>query len=147
MANIPESAAQRIVDLRNSCNVHIDILHQTLEADSRRMFGMDHIAVSVINRSLALIDGFTAMVERLNPLCAGAILRLQLDSLMRFYACWLVDDPHSLLQPLLEGKPLRSIKSKDGNRLSDNYLKKRNLKTLSVGRKCVRAHFGICAPI
>lgn len=123
MSDIPKSVENRIISLRNSYNTHLDVLHKILEADEGRMFGVDQIVTGVINRSLSLIDGFTTMVEKQNVLCANALLRLQVDSIIRFYACWLVDDPHSLLVPLLEGKPLYKIKSKDGKSLSDKYLR------------------------
>ena len=123
MSNIPKSVEKRIIHLRNSYDTHISVLQQILEADEGRIFGVDPIVTGVINRSLSLIDGFTTMVEKQNVLCANALLRLQVDSIIRFYACWLVADPHSLLLPLLEDKPLYKIKSKDGKSLSDVYLR------------------------
>jgi hypothetical protein len=65
------------------------------------------------------------MIEARNILCAGALLRLQLDSLIRFNACWLVKEPHSLVVPLLNGKPLSQIKSGDGKNMTDKYLRTR----------------------
>ena len=123
MSDIPKSVENRLISLRNSYDAHLDVLRQIMEADEGRIFGVDQIVTGVINRSLSLIDGFTTMVEKQNVLCANALLRLQVDSIIRFYACWLVDDPHSLLLPLLEDKPLAKIKSKDGKSLSDKYLR------------------------
>jgi len=123
MSDIPRSVENRIISLRNSYDAHLDVLREIWEADEGRIFGVDQIATGVINRSLCLIDGFTTMVEKQNVLCANALLRLQVDSIIRFCACWLVDDPHSLLLPLLEDKPLSKIKSKDGKSLSDRYLR------------------------
>ncbi len=122
MSDIPNSVQNRIISLRNSYEAHLDVLHQILEADEGRIFGVDQIVTGVINRSLHLIDGFTTMVEKQNVLCANALLRLQIDTIIRFYACWLVDDPHSLILPLLQEKPLSTIKSKEGKPLSDKYL-------------------------
>lgn len=93
------------------------------EADGGRIFGVDLIAFAVLNRSISLIDGFTAMIRARNILCAGALLRLQIDNLIRFYACWLVKEPHRLLETFMEGKPLNRIRSEKGNSLTDAYLR------------------------
>ena len=111
MTNIPKSVVERIIYLRNSYNTHLDVVRQMIEADNRNIFGVDLVVIGVMHRSISLIDGFTSMVEKRNVLCAGALLRLQVDSVMRLYACWLVDDPHSLIQPLLEGKPLNEARN------------------------------------
>lgn len=123
MEDIPQSVLKRITYLRDSYDAHLDVVRQMIEADNGRMFGVDLVVIAAIYRSLSLIDGFTCMVEKRNVLCAAALVRLQVDSVLRLYACCLVDDPHSLVEPLLEGKPLNKIKSKDGNSLSDKYLR------------------------
>lgn len=113
----------RISHLRESQGTHLEVTKKLFEADEGKIYGVDLISSAVLNRSLSLIQGFTTMIEMRNILCAGALLRLQVDSLMRLYACWLVENPHSLVEPLLEGKPLSTIKSKSGESLSDQYLR------------------------
>jgi len=108
--------------LRSSRQEHTNLLYEVLNADNRKIYGVDLIAIGVMHRSIALIDGFTRMAEENNALCANALLRLQLDNVIRFYACWLVDDPHSLALTLLEGKRLDRQKSKRGMLLKDAYL-------------------------
>jgi hypothetical protein len=119
---LPGAIANRVAHLRSSHGEHLRLLQEILAADRGNLFGIDFVVVAVIQRSLSLIDGFTAMVERRNPLCAAPLLRLQLDSVMRLYACSLVDDPHLIALRLLEGQPLRKVKSKDGHSLTDKYL-------------------------
>lgn len=123
MYTVSDKVAERIADLRGSRDAHIDLLRQILQADDGKCFGVDRVVEAVIQRSLSLIKGFTVMVEQSNCLCAGAILRLQIDSVLRLYACWLVGDPHSLAEPLLNGEPLSRYKSRTGERLTDAYLR------------------------
>ena len=118
----PKTILKHIEALRGSYKDHIDLLGRILSADDGALYGVDLVMIGVIHRSISLIDGFTKMVEDRNALCANALLRLQLDNVIRLYACWLVDDPHSIAIRLLEGKPLREVKSKDGQWLSDAYL-------------------------
>lgn len=118
----PKTILKHIEALRGSHKDHIDLLGRILSANDGALYGVDLVVIGVIHRSISLIDGFTRMVEDRNALCANALLRLQLDNIIRLYACWLVDDPHSIAIRLLEGKPLCRVKSKDGHQLTDAYL-------------------------
>lgn len=91
-------------------------------AGERGMFSAHSVALAAIQRSLALIDGFSLMVEQRNVLCAAPLVRMQIDSVMRLYACQLVDDLNVIFTHLLEDKPLHKLKSRDGNDLRDAYL-------------------------
>lgn len=118
----PKKISGYIKALKGSRKDHLDLLYKIMKADERALYGVDLVVMAVIQRSVSLIDGFTRMVEDENPLCANALLRLQLDNIIRLYACWLVDDPHSIAIRLLEGQPLHRVKSKDSKPLSDSYL-------------------------
>ncbi|MGH9683244.1 MAG: hypothetical protein ACRD4S_06515 [Candidatus Acidiferrales bacterium] len=113
---------ERTAYLRESYKAHVEATTKLVEADGGRIFGVDLVVWAVLNRSLSLLEGFTMMIEAKNILCAGSLLRLQIDSLMRLYACWLVENPHTIVEPLLKGEPLSLIKSKTGNSLTDRYL-------------------------
>ena len=117
-----KTVMEHIETLRNSRQEHINLLGSILKSDGAKIWGVDLVVAAVINRSIALINGYTKMVEDRNVLCSNALLRLQLDNIIRLYACWLVDDPHSIAVLLLDGKPLKKVKSKDGKPLSDAYL-------------------------
>lgn len=121
--NIDANLENRIACLAQSLPAHLELTKRILEVDGGRIFGVDLIACAVLNRSRFLIEGFIKMIETKNMLCAGGLLRLQVDSLMRFNACWLVNEPHSLLGPLLRGERLSAFKSKNGKKLTDAYLK------------------------
>lgn len=91
-------------------------------ADEGRVFSTDLVALGAARRTYALIDGFVALLRQRNPLCCGALLRLQLDTAMRFFACWLVDKPEEVASALRDDRHLDKIKSRDGKRLADAYL-------------------------
>lgn len=124
-SNVKQSEAlgNRVQHLRQSHRAHLDLARKLAEADEGRIFGLDLVAWAVLNRSLCLIDGVVVMVETRNLLCAGALLRLQIDSLMRLYAGCLIDNPHLLVNLLLKGESFRSVRSKSGERLTDAYLR------------------------
>lgn len=115
----------RIERLRETEMAHLDLLRAILSAHSGNVFGVDFLVIAAIQRSFALIDGFIALVERENGFCALPLLRLQLDSVMRLFACSLVKDPHLLASHLLQDEPLRKMKAADGRDLTDHFLHQR----------------------
>jgi hypothetical protein len=124
MNQLPDSVTARLRHLRESRDLHLELAQRIMQADGGKIFGTDLVALAVVNRSLALVDGFSLLVEHRNPLCAIPIVRFQVDSVLRLFALSLVDDPHQMAQPLLAGTPFRKIKSRGGKDLSDRYLAK-----------------------
>jgi hypothetical protein len=91
-------------------------------ADNQNIFPLDILANAVLNRSLALINGFITLAESDNYLAAVHLIRIHLDSFLRFGAAWQVDKPHEFALQVLDGEPVRKIKDRLGNRMTDQYL-------------------------
>jgi hypothetical protein len=96
-----------------------------VEAYDGAVYGMDLLATAALNRSLAHISGFQTLVGQRNLTCAGALMRLQLDTAMRFYASFIVDDPHRFALDVLDGQHVRRMRDSDGNFMTDAYLKEK----------------------
>jgi hypothetical protein len=92
------------------------------EAFGGAMYGMDLLAAGALNRSKAYVAGFRTLLAGKNLICAGALLRLQLDTAMRFYAAFLVERPHEFALTVLAGQRVRDIKDRDGKKMTDAYL-------------------------
>lgn len=118
---MPESVENLLVKLGQLKDQVSQQLVSAWTADEDRIFSTDLVALGVARRTYALVDGFVTLVRQKNPLCCGALLRLQLDTAMRFYACWLVEKPEEVALALLADN-LDKIKSRDGKRLADCYL-------------------------
>ena len=101
---------------------HLRVMQRCLSADDHNLFITNLLAGAAINRSLSNVRGFSAMMKIDNYLLAGSIVRLQLDTLLRFYALHLVKKPQDLASDILSGKKIRKMKSKDDNFLTDAYL-------------------------
>lgn len=121
----PKSVLDRIDSLRNLSKAHLNLLAEIVRADDGKVFPVDLVILAVIQRSLCLIEGFTFLLERQNVLCAVPLIRLQIDSIMRLYACWLVADYNTVASYLLDGASLRRLKSTDGHSLTDSYLRQK----------------------
>lgn len=85
-------------------------------------YGLDYLAYAVLKRSLALIFGFCTLIRAKNFVCAGAVVRLHLDSLLRFAATTLVEKPHELATEVLKGQQIRKLRDRNGHLLTDQYL-------------------------
>lgn len=86
------------------------------------LYPLDFFAIGALNRSMALLDGFASMVEARNFISAAALLRLELDTALRFSAAWLVDSPHVFAMEVLGGTPVRRISDREGKRMTDAHL-------------------------
>ncbi|MCC6425701.1 MAG: hypothetical protein IT435_02650 [Phycisphaerales bacterium] len=62
------------------------------------------------------------MIEDRNLVCAGGLLRMQLDTALRFHAAWLVEDCHEFACEVLQGTRIDKLTDRSGKRLHDFYL-------------------------
>lgn len=83
---------------------------------------LDLYFFGALNRSAALLTAFVSLIEDENLISAGPLLRLELDTSLRLYAAWLVEDPEELAKIVLSGGSIDKIKDRDGNFLRNQYL-------------------------
>ena len=53
---------------------------------------------------------------------ARSLLRIQVDTLIRYHAIWLVDQPHDFAADIMDGARIDKITDRDGNKMRDFYL-------------------------
>jgi hypothetical protein len=81
------------------------------------------LALAAARRAAALADAFVAMVRAENPLAAIPLVRMQLDTAMRFNARSLAENPDKLLEQFETEEPWSKLKARDGrSQLTDRYL-------------------------
>ncbi len=100
----------------------VDLAAEMIKAYGAAIFPFDLFAKAAANRALALSTGFCSMIEARNLICAGAILRLQLDTAARFVAGYLVADPHAFAIKVLKGERIDQMQDRMGKKMSDKYL-------------------------
>ena len=101
---------------------------EMFQADGGAIYPFDLLANAAINRALALSSGFRTLILQRNLVCAGPLVRLQLDTSLRLFAGFIVEKPHDFAIKVLEGKHIRRMKDKDGNFMTDRYLVERLAK-------------------
>ncbi len=101
---------------------HDNVGKQVFTLADGKIFPCDLLYISVINRSLELLDGFSLLASEGKYGCCMALTRLQLDNVLRFYGVLLTEDPHDTAHKVFDGTKLSKIKGKEGKKLQDFYL-------------------------
>jgi hypothetical protein len=119
---MPSPADSILQDLRATKALHIELGKYVLTGFNGSLYPLDFLAAAVINRSIALIDGFSILLDARNLIAAAPLLRLQIDNCLRFSAAWLVKDPHEFATAVLQGVPVRKQRSMSGELMTDAFL-------------------------
>ena len=86
------------------------------------MFPFDLLSFGAVKRNIGTARAFQMMIESWNMVCARSLLRIHIDTSLRFSAAWLVDEPHEFAMRVLKGERIDKMKDKDGRRLTDAHL-------------------------
>lgn len=87
-----------------------------------KIYPLDMLLDGIYNRSLSLMDAVVTLLDGKNYMAAASIIRLHLDNYLRLNAYWLVEKPHDYVMEVMNGKSLRNLKDKSGEKLWDGYL-------------------------
>lgn len=120
--SIDKKVENKIREIQKLQDDHLDVGKYLLTVADGTQYPFDLLAYAALNRSLALLNGFIDLMKSPNFIAAAPLLRLQLDNCLRFYAGYLVTDPHAFAIQVLSGKAINKQKSSDGKALSDHYL-------------------------
>lgn len=111
-----------IAELEELRNKHEDAGKRLFKVTNGTLFPCDAMYFSVLNRSLELFDGFVLLMNNNNYGCGMALLRMQLDNVLRFYGVLHTVDPHATARAMLNGTKLSTVKDRKGRKLKDFYL-------------------------
>jgi hypothetical protein len=119
---IEKAIKTQLTVLRSEIEANEKMFHEMIKAYDGAIYPIDLLAIAVLHRSQALIEGFCKMVEDRNFDCAAPLIRLKLDNCLRFYASFIVKDPHGFAMDVVGGKHIRKLKDRDGNNMTDAHL-------------------------
>lgn len=86
------------------------------------MFPLDFLAFAAVKRHASTTSAFVAMVKSWNMVVARALLRMHIDTSLRFSAAWHVAEPHAFATEVLKGERIDKLKTRAGVRLTDSHL-------------------------
>ena len=82
--------------------------------------GQVYVAAA-LHRSISLVRGFCALIPD-NYISAASLVRLQLDSTLRFSALSFVADPEDFAKKVSSGERINKLEDREGERMTDAYL-------------------------
>jgi hypothetical protein len=130
--------------LHSRINIHHDAARFLIKTHKKPTHCQIFVAAA-LNRSISLVHGFCTLIPD-NYISAASLVRLQLDSAVRFTALWLVEDREEFAKNVSSGQQINRVKDRDGCLMKDDYLVKR-LNTRYPGVKqcyedgCGYVHF------
>lgn len=86
------------------------------------LFPVDMVASGAVKRCMSQCGALELLIGAWNMICARALLRMQIDTALRFSAVWLVQKPSWLAREVLKGKRIDMMRDRDGRRMTDRYL-------------------------
>ena len=120
---LPAAAQEALAKLEEDCRSAIyEAAKDFFNRGGAEQYLYDFLVIAVLNRSMCLIRGFCDLLRSENFAVAASLVRLHMDSALRFSARRFTDDLDSLGSKVLGGESIRDQKTRDGQRMSDKYL-------------------------
>jgi hypothetical protein len=111
--------------LTNNRNLLLSLGHEVMTSANGTLYPLDFVVIGIVKRSVSIASAFKTLITDWNMVCARAILRMQIDTVIRFSAFWISEDSHKMAMKVMSGIQINRIKDKDGNRMTDAYLVKK----------------------
>lgn len=86
------------------------------------MWETDFLVFAAAKRTMSLCEAFLATMRSKNFGAAAGLLRMQLDTSLRFSGLAHVADQQQYARRILGGEPINKMKAASGERLSDKFL-------------------------
>lgn len=123
MERIPsENLQEALSKLRSSESKILDLGKAVFSAGNGNMFPVDLLSIAAMKRTCGNTEGFITLIEAKNMAAARSLLRIQIDTFLRFSATWLVEKPQNFAMDVINGKQIRNLKDRNGNKMNDGYL-------------------------
>lgn len=111
-----------LFELREYEKVHFGLGKKLVEAYDGTDYGLDYLALGSINKSLSLHTAFCDLIEKGNVVAAAPLAKIQLDNALRFFAAYLVENPHEFALEVMRGTKVEDLKDMNGIEMHDPYL-------------------------
>jgi hypothetical protein len=83
----------------------------------------DLFIVAIAQRSIDIIEAYKHVIDSWNITCAGPLIRMQLDNLLRLVYISKIKNSDELTLEILNGKSFYDFRDSDGKKLTDSRLR------------------------
>jgi hypothetical protein len=116
------SLERTLIELKEREKYLYILAEKMLSADDGNVFPIDLFTIGAMKRTSSNLNGFLSLVKAKNMQSSNSLLRIQLDTFIRFHALAISKDSNKFVNDILDGRHIRNIKDKDGNKMTDGYL-------------------------
>jgi hypothetical protein len=113
---------EKIKTFRDDEQSMLEITKQLFGAPGSSFFPLDLLAYAALKRNLSTSAALALLVESFNLASARALLRVHIDTALRFSTAWFVENPHEFASAVHSGARIDKMKDRDGKRLTDSRL-------------------------
>jgi hypothetical protein len=85
-------------------------------------YPVDFLAIGAIKRIISMSGGIKLLVNAFNMVCARSLLRLHIDTALRFFAVFLAKEPHDFAMKVMSGEQINRMEDTSGKKMTDAYL-------------------------
>lgn len=96
-----------------------------MQAGNMSMYPMDMVIIGIVKRTLSITSAIEKLVLEWNMTCARAVLRMQIDTVLKLSAFWLSSDLQEMARDVIAGKKIIKMKDSSGKKMTDSYLYKK----------------------
>ncbi|MBA7524903.1 hypothetical protein ES705_17048 [subsurface metagenome] len=89
------------------------------------MYPMDMVIIGIVKRCLSTTSALEKLIIEWNMICSRAVLRMQLDTVLRLSAFWLSPDLQKMAVDVMSGKQVNKMSDRDNNKMTDSYLSRK----------------------
>lgn len=100
----------------------LELGQKMVSAYGGRLYPVDLLAIGAIKRIISMSGGIKLLVNAFNMVCARSLLRLQIDTALRFFAVFLVKEPHDFVMKVMSGEQINRMEDTSGEKMTDAYL-------------------------
>ncbi|WP_180147573.1 MULTISPECIES: hypothetical protein [unclassified Acinetobacter] len=135
--------AEELESLLNEDKENLKNFIKRLFEDNPNMYLSDFYMLGAVKRSYGNINGLSTLIHSRNMNATRCLLRVHLDTVLRFQAFWYVENIDQFVQKILQGESVSKFKDKLGNNLTDSYL----ADILSKNHPWAKMYIKICVVI
>jgi hypothetical protein len=117
-----ESVESLLLELEADTEHMRKVMMENVTPPGSPMYPLDFLAFAAAKRHASTTSAFIAMIRSWNMVIARALLRMHIDTSLRFSAAWHVSDPHKFSTSVLKGERIDKMKTRTGHRLTDAHL-------------------------
>lgn len=117
-----DSIEKRIKYLKVLQDEHREIAAEMF-AETEELTTTDFVIFGFLKRSLDIMDGLIVMIKRRNFTVAGALIRMQLDNVLKMNYLEQIQFDFQVSYEIFAGKRFNEIKDSHGQRLTDRRLR------------------------